>query len=60
MMIKNRKEETVNCTCCGKELKGNDIVYYLESDEDTPYCSTECIVNDLHVGELLAKNWYEV
>lgn len=59
-MIKSRKEETVNCAYCDKELKGNDIVYYLESDEDTPYCSTECIVNDLHVGELLAKNWYEV
>ena len=54
------EEETINCAYCGKELKGNDIVYYLESDEDTPYCSTECIVNDLSVGELLAKNWYEV
>lgn len=49
----------VMCTYCNKVLKDTDIVYYLESDEDTPYCSTDCLVNDLSIGEMLAKNWYE-
>ena len=53
------KEETVNCAYCGIELKGNDIVCYLESDEDTPYFSTDCLANDLNICEMLAKNWYE-
>lgn len=57
-IIMNDNNE-VMCAYCNKVLKDTDIVYYLESDEDTPYCSTDCLVNDLSIGEMLAKNWYE-
>lgn len=40
MMIKNRKEKTVNCAYCGIELSSKDEVYI---DNDDIYCSLNCL-----------------
>ena len=56
MMIKNRKEKTVKCVVCGRELSGDDSVYFM-NDNVRPYCSEDCLIDNLSV--ITAKEWIE-
>lgn len=56
MMIKNRKEKTVKCVVCGRELSGDDSVYFM-NDNVRPYCSEDCLIGNLDLCVITAKDW---
>lgn len=52
-----KEEITCTCTYCEKKLKGDDKVYFLETDMVSPYCSLNCMVNDLNYQIISARDW---
>lgn len=53
----NDNNNKVTCAYCDKVLKDDDIVYYLEAENDLSYCCPEHLIKNLDFSEVYARCW---